>query len=77
MRITGDQVKAARLLLGWKQLDVAAPARVSRTTVAHLENDTRPVSAATVAEIKFLLEQAGVEFTNGGEPGVKLRRAAK
>ena len=28
-----------------------------------------------LAAIRTALEQAGVEFTNGGEPGVKLRKA--
>jgi DNA-binding XRE family transcriptional regulator len=31
--ITGEQVKAARALLGWTQGELAAAARVSRTSV--------------------------------------------
>jgi transcriptional regulator with XRE-family HTH domain len=75
MRITGDQVKAARLLLGWKQKEFAFSMRLSKTTVSHFETGRRQPSTATVAEIRFFLERAGVEFTSGGEPKVKLRKA--
>ncbi|RYF13204.1 MAG: transcriptional regulator, partial [Oxalobacteraceae bacterium] len=32
---------------------------------------------STIAAIRAALEAAGVEFTNGGEPGVKLRRQSE
>ena len=32
---------------------------------------------STVHMIQLALESAGVEFTNGEEPGVRLRKAAK
>jgi len=35
----------------------------------------RPVPIDAVAAIRDTLEAAGVEFTNGDEPGVKLRKA--
>jgi len=31
--------------------------------------------AATVAAIRSALEAAGAEFTNGSQPGVRLRRS--
>jgi hypothetical protein len=31
-------------------------------------------SGSSLAEIRAALEAAGVEFTNGNEPGVKLRK---
>jgi transcriptional regulator with XRE-family HTH domain len=73
MRITGDQAKAARLLLGWKQKEFASSMRLSKTTVSHFETGRRQPSIATVSEIRFILEKAGVEFTDGSKPGVKLR----
>jgi transcriptional regulator with XRE-family HTH domain len=75
MRITGDQAKAARMLLGWKQKEFASSMRLSKTTVSHFETGMRQPSIATVSEIRFFLERAGVEFTTGDEPRVKLRKA--
>lgn len=33
--------------------------------------------AATIAAIRAALEAAGIEFTNGEAPGVRLRKAAE
>jgi transcriptional regulator with XRE-family HTH domain len=77
VKITGDQVRTARSILGWKQSELASSARISTTTVSHFENGTRVISDASVSEMRFVLERAGVEFTNKGQPGVKLRIVAK
>jgi transcriptional regulator with XRE-family HTH domain len=77
MTITGAQAKAARLLLEWDLTKLAVETRVSSKTISYFENSKKRVSAATVAEIRYVLERGGVEFTNGGEPGVKLRKAPK
>jgi transcriptional regulator with XRE-family HTH domain len=74
VNITGAQAKAARLLLGWSQPIMASHVHVTSTTISNFENRKLGLSAATVAEIRYVLEKAGIEFTNGGEPGVKLRR---
>ncbi len=73
MEIT--QLRAARALLGWSQTDLAKKAGLSRPTVkrAETENDT-PVSEEAKAKMKAALEAAGVEFTNGDAPGVRLRK---
>jgi transcriptional regulator with XRE-family HTH domain len=60
--ITGDQIKTARFILGWRQLELACAARVSITTVSHFENGMRPLSDAAISEMRFVLERAGVEF---------------
>jgi transcriptional regulator with XRE-family HTH domain len=77
MTITAAQLKAARLLLEWTQTKMAAEVHLNRRTISDFESRRRKVSAAASAEIRYVLERAGVEFTNGGEPGVKLRKAAK
>jgi transcriptional regulator with XRE-family HTH domain len=74
MRITAGQVRAGRLLLGWQQKELASLVRVSKTTLSHFETGRRRPSVAIVSEIRFVLERAGVVFTNGGEAGVKLRK---
>jgi transcriptional regulator with XRE-family HTH domain len=70
-----EQLRAARALLGWSQSDLAAKAGLSRPTVkrAETEHDT-PVSDEAKAKMKAALEAAGVEFTNGDAPGVRLHK---
>jgi hypothetical protein len=57
---------------------LAAKAGLSRPTVkrAETENDT-PVSDEAKAKMKAALEVAGVEFTNGEKPGVRLNKRGK
>jgi transcriptional regulator with XRE-family HTH domain len=70
--ITGEQVKAARKLLGWSQLTLSLEASVATSTVINFETGKSRPSVLSVSTIKRSLEGAGVEFT-GGEPGVKLK----
>ena len=76
MMLIGRQIRAARALLGWEQRQLAEDAGVSVATVRRLERFAGPVSAyvATVEAIRNVLEAAGIEFTNGDAPGVRLRR---
>jgi DNA-binding XRE family transcriptional regulator len=75
MTIKAAQLKAARQLLDWSQDDVANASGVSTEAVVYFEQGKRAPSARDLADIRVTLEAAGVEFTNGGEPGVKLRKA--
>lgn len=63
----------ARAGLGLGVRELAAAADVSTNTIARLERG-EALYPRTVASIRAALEQAGVEFTNGDEPGVKLRK---
>lgn len=69
------QVKAARALLGWSQRDLAENSGVSEPTIKRLEAGDGQLGGreSTVAAIRAALEQAGVAFTNGDSPGVRLR----
>jgi transcriptional regulator with XRE-family HTH domain len=74
--VTAAQIRAARGLLGWSQTVLARDAGIALQTVIRFETGRGSrVSADTAAKIAAALEAAGVEFTNGGEPGVKLRKA--
>jgi ribosome-binding protein aMBF1 (putative translation factor) len=75
--ITGAQIREARALLGWLPTALARAARMRHTTVQRAEaTDGEPAITTVQANaIQAALEAAGVEFTNGGEPGVKLRRS--
>jgi transcriptional regulator with XRE-family HTH domain len=68
------QVKAARALLGWSQDDLARQSGVSYPTVARIEAQDGPLGGrvSTAEAIQRALEAGGVEFTNGGRPGVRL-----
>jgi transcriptional regulator with XRE-family HTH domain len=66
--------RAARGLIDWSQSDLAAASGVSLSTVRDFETGKRTPIANNLAALQRALEAAGVEFTNGGELGVKLRR---
>lgn len=66
--------RAARGLIDWSQSDLAAASGVSLSTVRDFETGKRTPISNNLAALQRALEAAGVEFTNGGEPGVKLRR---
>ena len=68
------QCKMARAAVGMGVRELAAAAKVSPDTVARLERG-EALRERTVEDIKRALESAGVEFTNGDQPGVRLRRA--
>jgi transcriptional regulator with XRE-family HTH domain len=73
-------MRAARAMLDWTQTQLAEAAAVSVETIKRLERLEGEVTAtrvATIDAIEKALVKAGVEFTNGDEPGVKLRAKRK
>jgi transcriptional regulator with XRE-family HTH domain len=70
--ITGEQVKAARKLLAWSQMALALEGSVEQSTVAKFERGENRAEERTVSAIRRALEAAGVEFTDGEPPGVRL-----
>ena len=73
MKITAEQVIAARKLLGWSRSDLAMAAGVSETVIIRFEGRTRVPWGAHAAAIKRVLESAGVEFMSdaGVRPALK------
>src|SRR6266849_5445700 len=74
--MTPSQCRAARGLLNWTQDEMASAARLSVVTVRNFENERSTPQRATLDVMQRALEAAGVEFTNGGQPGVRLVNAA-
>jgi transcriptional regulator with XRE-family HTH domain len=74
--LTGEQLRAARAMARIEQSDLAQQASVSVETIKRLERTVGPVSAnvQTVDAVTRALESAGVEFTNGDQPGVRMRK---
>ena len=73
MKITGKQVAAARALLGWSQEQLAIAADVVLNTVNRWETGVVEPRKDTVERIVTAIENRGVEFTNGGQPGVRYK----
>lgn len=73
MSFSPAQCRAARALLGWSQEQLSSASKVSKATLANFETGHRSPYQRTLDDIRRALEAAGVEFTNGGEPGVKLK----
>lgn len=72
MLIMPAQCRAARALLDWTQPDLAEASGLGLSTVVDFERERRQVSEEAVSAIRRALEYNGVEFTNGGRPGVRL-----
>jgi hypothetical protein len=66
-----SQCRAARGLLDWTQLRLSEAARVGIVTVRQFEGSGAQPRPATLDVLQRALEAAGVEFTNGGQPGVR------
>ena len=73
MIITGKHIAAARGLLGLSPQALAEMSSVHPKTIARFENGQNDPRPATVAMLQRALEDRGIEFMNGGEPGVRLR----
>ncbi len=68
------QCRAARALLSWSQAELAERAGVAKQTLADFERGARSPYPRTLADIKKVLEAEGIEFMNGGAPGVRLKK---
>jgi predicted transcriptional regulator len=75
--ISPSQIRGARAMLGLTQSDLAAKAGISKTALISIETSTSDPKASTLSAIQKALEVAGVEFTNGDQPGVRLRKKAE
>jgi transcriptional regulator with XRE-family HTH domain len=69
------QCRMARAALGWGVRELAAAAKVSTDTVARFERGDE-LKERTIDALQRALEAAGIEFTNGDQPGVRLSKAA-
>ena len=72
--LTSAQCRAARGLVDWSQQQLADAAEVGVATVRLFEAGIGEQRRSTLNVIKRALEAAGVEFTNGDQPGVRLRK---
>jgi len=77
--IIGNQLRAARALVGVEQIEVAEAAGVHPNTVRAMEaRGLKEItgSVTVLRKVQAAMERYGVEFTNGDFPGVKLAAPA-
>ncbi|MDO8875725.1 MAG: transcriptional regulator [Pseudolabrys sp.] len=72
--LSSEHVRAARALLRWEQADLATKSGVSLPSIKRLEAQPGKLGAhdSTLAAIRQAFEKQGIEFQNGGSPGVRL-----
>ena len=77
MELTGNHIRAARVLAGMDQAALAKKSGISINTIRNMEAaGTQRVGgrASTRGKVQACLEAVGIEFTNGDSPGVRLVR---
>src|SRR6516164_6780713 len=72
--MTPIQLRMARAAVGWGVRELAKKASITANTVTRIENGA-DAKRSTLDKLRRALEAAGVEFTNGDQPGVRLTRA--
>jgi hypothetical protein len=77
-KLMGAQIRAARGLLSWSAVDLARASTLGVNTVRRAEaaDIETSLTAANELAIRRAFEAAGVEFTNGDQPGLRLTRTA-
>jgi transcriptional regulator with XRE-family HTH domain len=68
--LTGEAIKAARMLIGWSQYDLACEARISSIAVYAVEHGCR-MSDWILFSMQEAFEEAGVEFSESAPPRVR------
>jgi predicted transcriptional regulator len=74
--ITGRQLRAARVLVGLEQIELARSARVAIGTIRRMESFDGEIGArtSTLSLVKKALEKTGIEFIDDDQPGVRLKK---
>jgi transcriptional regulator with XRE-family HTH domain len=72
--LIGSQCRMARAALFWSVRELSKRSSVSTTTITRFENDQTVPIKATLIVLQRTFEDAGIEFTNGKAPGVRLHK---
>ncbi|RVD55716.1 XRE family transcriptional regulator [Mesorhizobium sp. M2D.F.Ca.ET.185.01.1.1] len=76
-QLSADQVRAARALLRWSRVRLAAKANLSETTISELENGARKPHPRTVAAVRRAFEGGGILFAAEGSPSLPYPEGPK
>ena len=76
--LSGGQIRAARALLRWSAEELARRTSLGLNTIKRAEANDGKTSLTEANEIavRRAFETAGIEFTNGDQPGVRLTKSA-
>jgi hypothetical protein len=76
VKVTPEQIKAARQLLGWSCVKLALNSPVGLTTIHKIESKRGPRNDRAILGLQATLEAAGVIFVEekGFGAGVRLRK---
>lgn len=74
MPLTAAQCRAARALLNWSQEDLVRASGITKKTIADFERGATQPRAQTLSQITQAFENAGIEFLNGKQPGVRGKK---
>ena len=77
--ISAEQIKAARVMLGWNQTTLAKKAKVSVVSVQVFEQGRKDTRISTLNKITTAFEKAGIIFLSEGDqrnggPGLRLKK---
>jgi transcriptional regulator with XRE-family HTH domain len=70
------QCRMARAALQWSVRDLAEAAKVATGTVVRMEAG-EALKERTIEAMQRAFEEQGVEFTNGDEPGLRVKLVSK
>ncbi|NKW10353.1 hypothetical protein HGG76_16010 [Ochrobactrum tritici] len=75
MLTTGNQLKAARALIGVEQKEIAEASGVHVNTIRSMEASglAHRGRSQNVQAVQRALEAKGIEFLNHGKPGVRIK----
>jgi transcriptional regulator with XRE-family HTH domain len=68
------QLKAARILLGWSQAELASKASVGRNSLSRFESGTTDTKNSTLQALTSALQKGGITFvSDASRVGIWLR----
>ena len=75
MSITADQVKSARMTLGWSRVHLSAMSSVPLLAIGKFEDGIEKMAEAPLTRLRWALLKAGIEFISEDDNlTVKLRQ---
>jgi predicted transcriptional regulator len=80
--ITAGQIRAARALIGWTQMDLAKASGVSEISIKNIERGATDPRSSTLGALQQAFEKAGVIFLEPGDirdggVGVRLKKVRR
>jgi DNA-binding XRE family transcriptional regulator len=77
MPVTSAQIRMARAALNWTVRHLAKATGLHRNTINNIEVGRYAGDPESLRLIERVLTRAGIEFTNGEQPGVRLRKVGR